>query len=50
MTNLKDLLNDFADEITVISGAYGGPQDYEEKKKEAIENLLKIIVERLIGE
>ena len=48
MTTLKDYLNDFAEEIK----KYDEETDvnWEHYKEDAIEELLKIIVERLIGE
>ena len=53
MTNLKDLLNDFADDIKEVVINLDNPRikvNWEIDKKERIEQLLKVITERLIGE
>jgi hypothetical protein len=50
MTNLKDLLNDFAEEILkVIENKDDNNFNWEIEKKEKIEDLLQIIKDRLIG-
>ena len=57
MTNLKDLLNDFADEIVIKTEEVkrtSFDDDMEDRvrdlKDELIGDLLKVITERLIGE
>jgi hypothetical protein len=57
MTNLKDLLSDFADELEekiedVKRTSFDDDmeEDVQNVKDELIEDLLKIIVERLIGQ
>ena len=51
MTNLSDLLNDFAEDVRKISEPNeNNAMDWEDNKKNLIEDLLKVIKERLIGE
>lgn len=51
MTNLKDLLNDFAEDVKkVMENGEKENLNWELEKEQLIYNLLKIIKERLIGD
>lgn len=51
MTNLSDLLNDFAEDIKkILDNESGEVETWEDQKQNTIEDLLKIIKDRLIGD
>ena len=58
MTNLKDLLNDFAEDVkkdleeieSIKPSERSSIQNFEYKKNERIDEYLQIIKKRLIGE
>jgi len=51
MTTLKDYLNDFTEDVKKIMNTESGEiPDWETQKEDLIEEYLKIITERLIGE
>lgn len=50
MTNLRDLLDDFAEDIkTAVEDAEAEAVDFEEEKEDLIADLLDTINKRLLG-